>query len=258
MRVGDNYVIFKTNKLFEDKVKIQGRHIYFDPSFEPWQHVRIYGEVVQVPLKLRKIPIMQWPRGVPDYVDFSPFEYKYLSDIPMVVKPGDRIYTHFNTVLNFKNIVKEIPDPENPNKTIEWWYKVRYDQILCGVRDGQILPVGSYVLVEPDMETEDDILIPIAVMGGDGKPLRDATGAPILKPKDQWLRRKPRPTEKYLRGFVRHVGEPLNGDVCEISMGQLIYYRVNADWKNIIEGKEYFVIRQKHIVGRVEKQLDLQ
>lgn len=251
MEAGDNYIIFKTPVLFEDKVKIQNRQLFFDPSFDPHRHVRTYGEVIQLPLKLNKIPIMQIPRGTPPYFDQAPFEYKWVSDIKREVKIGDRIYFHFNTIMRLgANIVREIMEP-GTSKVIEWWFKVRYDSVLCAVREGKIIPIGSYVLVEPDMESIEDILIPIAVMGADGKPLRHPDGSPVLQTKDKWLQKKVAPSAKPLRGWVRHIGSPLEGDVCELQVGQMIYYRPNADWQNNIEGTDYYLIRQKHIIGRV-------
>lgn len=252
MIAGDNFIIFRTDKLFEDKVKIKGRELYFDPSFEPWLHVRTYGEVIQIPLRLGSIPIMQEAVGVPHYVDQSPYRYKFLSDIPREVQPGDRIYFHFNTIIKMKqNLLYEKKD--KLGTPIEWWFKVRYDQVLCAVRAGQIIPIGSYVLVEPDMESLDEILIPIAVTGADGKPLKDEGGRAIMKPKEQWLQVKEKPSAKYMRGWVRHIGTPLDGDPEPLyKPGQLIYFRPNADWTNVIEGTKYYTIRQKHIVGRVE------
>lgn len=252
MRIGDNYVLFKTDVLFNDKVKIQGRELYFDPMFEPAKHVRTYGEVIQVPFRLRKKPIMQIPRGTPPYYDEAPFDYKWSSDIAMEVAVGDRIYFHFNTIIRMNfNIVKVIKEPIT-GKPIEWWFKVSYDQIICAVRQGMIIPIGSYTLVEPDMESIEEILIPIARMGADGKAMRDDAGRPIMKPKSEWLQKKVAPSAKYMRGWVRHVGTPLEGDICEVKKDQLVYYRPNADWTNVIEGKEYYAIRQRHIVGRVE------
>jgi hypothetical protein len=88
------------------------------------------------------------------------------------------------------------------------------------------------------------------MVGADGKALRDDRGNPIVKPKEQWLQTKVQPSAKYMRGWVRHVGTPLHGDVCEIHEGQLIYYKPNADWTNRVEEKDFYAIRQKHIVGR--------
>lgn len=250
MRAGDSYVIFKTDVLFNDKVKIQGRELFFDPSFDPHRHARIYGEVVQIPVRLRKAPIMQIPRGTPPYHDAAPFEYKWVDDIQMEVQVGDRIYYHFNTITRLQfNIVKEIKAPGS-SKVVEWWLKVRYDQILCAVRAGKIIPIGSYVLVEPDMESIEDILLPVAMTGADGKAILGPDNKPILKPKSQWLQIKPGVTPKYMRGWVRHLGSPLLGDEPpRYKVGQLVYYHPNADWRNEIEGTDYYAIRQRHIVG---------
>lgn len=240
-----NFVIFKTDTLFNDKVKykgIGGRELVIDPSFEPAKHVRIYGEVVSVPIHMSPgIPIAQDYRGIPSYHGQSPYSYKYLADIEPEVKVGDRIYFHFNTVAE-KNFVQI--DGVHPNRV--WYVKVRYDQIICAVRDGVIIPIGGYTLVDPDFETWEDLQVPTY------SSIKDKDGKPMLKPKDQWLVRKSTPGYKHLLGFVRHVGSPLRGDKCEVSVGQKIIYRRNADWMVHIEGRDYFVIKQRHIEGRYE------
>lgn len=250
MIAGDNYVIFKTDTIFEDKVKLQNKTFYFDPGFEPTRHTRIYGEVVQIPLRLRRVPIMQMKKGIPEYHDDPPFEYKYASDIPMDVRVGDRIYFHFNIMMKInQQLVKE---EKGENGKPVYYVRVRYESILCAIRNGEIIPVGSYTLIEPDMESLEEILIPIAQVGADGKAMRYADGTPIMKPKDQWLQKKVAPSAKPLRGWVRHVGSPLIGDVCEVKVGQLVYFRPNSDWTVPIEGKDYFLIRQRHLLGRIE------
>ncbi len=240
-----NFIIFKTDKLFIDKVSykgIGGVELYIDPTFEPAKHVCIYGEVVSVPVRMSPtIPISQESRGLPSYHGVAPYHYKYLSDIPQEVRVGDRIYFHFNTIKQ-QNFVQV--DGKHPDRT--WFIKVRYDQVFCVIRDGKIIPIGGNCLIDPDFESWEDISIPVP------SGLTNPDGSPIMKPKEQWLVTKSAPSYKYLKGFVRHVGSPLRGDNCEIREGQRIWYHRNADFMVKVEGREYFVIKQRHIIGREE------
>jgi len=237
-----NYVIISTDALFNSHAKfkgVNGRDIVFDTSFDPQKHVRIYGTVASVPLHLTKRPIMQEHRGTPAPTDGSPFEYRYLSDVKQEVQINDRVYYHFNS-LSMRNCVKE--EGVHPNKT--WYFKIPYDQIICAVRDGKIIPIASYALVLPDYESWDDILHPTFTT------LKDKDGNFIPKPKEQWIQKKVKPEYHFLTAVVRYVGSPLGKDALEIEPEQKIWYRRNADWMNTIEGVEYFAIRQRHIIGK--------
>lgn len=242
MICGSNYIIIKTDHVYTEEYRHSTLKLHTDVTFQPWLHVRTYGEVVQVPLRLSAIPIMQERNGTPSYYEENKFDYRFLKDIPMEVMPGDRIYFHYNTLLAKHNILGFT----SQDGKIMIMAKVRYDQVTCAVRDGQIVPIGSYALVDPDMETMDEILAPIY------SPIAGPNGEKIPLPKEKWLQTKPMPEAKYLRGYVRYIGEPLIGDKSECKPGQLIYYRKNADWMNMIEGKGYYTIRQRHILGRVE------
>lgn len=237
-----NYIIFKTDTLFNEIASmkgINGMDIIIDPDFDPQKHVRTFGEVVSVPLHLSRRPVTQEHRGSPPYHEESPFEYRYLSDVEQEVKVSDRIYFHFNTICA-KNLI--LVDGKHPKRT--WFYKVSYDQVICAVRDGQIIPIGSYVLADPDFESWDDILVKTY------SNLKDKDGNFIELPKDKWIQRKVKPDYKFLTAFVRHIGKPFKGDTCEVEVNQKIWYRRNADWINKIEDREYFVIRQRHITGQ--------
>lgn len=261
-----NFVLFKTDTMFNSHVQykgIDGHDLYFDPGFNPWLHCRRYGEVVQVPERLGKMPIaLQIPQGIPQYYGNAPYTFKMLADIEPEVKEGDRIYFHHNTV-NLRNLVRE--EGELPNRT--YYFKVRYDQIMCAVRDVSrefvdddlikaddtattykvIIPIGSWTLIIPDYESWDDILVPTY------SNLKDKGGKQILKPKDQWIQKKSAPGHKYLKGFVRHIGSPFKGDLCYNEEGDHILYQKNADYSIEVENESYFAIRQRHIMGKFLK-----
>ena len=242
MMAYQNYIVFSTTEMFNSHVTFKGaggKQVVIDPSFDPQIHIRTYGTVVSVPLHLTKRPIMQEHLGTPSYGESSPYEYRYLSDVQQEVKPGDRIYFHFNTI-TMRNMVKE--EGEHPNRT--WYFKVSYDQVICAVREGKIIPIASYALVEPDYETWEDILHPTY------SNLKDEHGNFIQKPKSEWIQTKVKPEYHFLTATVKYVGTPLGTDKCEVEPGQKIWYRRNADWKNKIEGVEYFAIRPRHIIGK--------
>jgi co-chaperonin GroES (HSP10) len=243
-----NFVVFKTYRLSNDDSKFKGvggQSIMLDTTWDPKKHVNCSGEVVSVPRHLSQIPISQKHRGLPAYDSMSPYTYRYVSDIPMEIKVGDTIYFHFNTIVPNNKVKIDTVDGKKV-----YYFKVRVDQIICAVRDGKIIPVSSYTLIEPDKESWDDILKPVYsnIKGPDGKYL--------LKPKEQWIQTKIMPDKRYLLGFVRHVGSPMKGDTCDLVTGDKILYRRYADWTNKIEGQEYFAILQRHIIGRfVDGQL---
>ena len=145
-RAGSNYVIFKTNTLFEEHTKRQGmdgREIVFDSSFQPELHCRIYGEVTQIPVRLTPgIIIMGESVGNPPYEDSSPYHYRFLNHIEMDVQLGDRIYFHWHTMMP-QNLEKSMVKEEwtgkrekgSRQKIYDHYLKVRYDQILCAIRD---------------------------------------------------------------------------------------------------------------------------
>jgi len=112
--------------------------------------------------------------------------------------------------------------------------------------------IGSYVFVEPDMETWDEISIPVPEIFN-GKPLQNPDGSIRLKPKEQWIVKKMAPEERYLRGWVRYVGTPLKGDAGFVEAGDYVWFQRYANTKLLFEGKQYFRMRQRHIFG-VTKQ----
>lgn len=112
----------------------------------------------------------------------------------------------------------------------------------------EIVMIGSYVLVEPDFETWEDISIPVPEVIN-GKKILNPDGSVRMKPKEQWLVKKKAPDEHYLKGWVRHVGSPLKGDQPFLSSGMYVYFQKYANTKIKIEGYDYFRIRQRHIIG---------
>ncbi len=237
--------------LFNENTGIKGYNgtsIQLDTSYDPQVHVKVTGKVVAIPNKLGNAPISQETCGLPQRESGKRYRYKRRKDIKPEVKIGDRIYFHFNTLLSDnKNLLDE-------KKQI---YKIAYENILCAVRDfkedvskenlSEIIMIGGYTMIEPDYETWEETRIPIPEIIN-GEVVVDKEGNPVMKPKDLWLIAKMKPEIRYLTGYMVNVGTPLNGDKNEMSIGDKIIYRRDADWPVTIEGEKYFIIRQRHIL----------
>lgn len=101
-------------------------------------------------------------------------------------------------------------------------YKIRVHEVICVVRDGEILMQGNWCLVEPEMETWETI----------------TTESGIIM--------KPAPGKVTQRGKMKHFQhrEDLNpGD-------RIVYYH-GADWSLTVEGKEYYAIEHQDILAKL-------
>lgn len=102
-------------------------------------------------------------------------------------------------------------------------YKINVNEIVCVVRDGEILVQGNWNLVEPEMETWESI----------------TTKAGIIK--------KPAPEAVALIGkmaYMQHREDLSVGD-------RIIYYR-GANWTIKVEGKEYYAIEHQDILAKLQ------
>jgi len=273
MKGNIDYVLFAVREYYNDKVTFNNNELKLDPSFDPARHVNICGEVAQVPIRLSNKPIMimkerlGFPgygpiRGVPTDYDKNNLDSIYASkapkvhrmhDIAMEVEPGDKIYFHYNTLLREDNFVADNLMGINALDFDLW--KVRYDQIFCVIRPrkkkkqgNEIIMIGSWCLVEPDMETWDDIVYPTYY-----DIIDPITNKKKLRPKEEWIQVKKRPEKQYLKGHLKHVGTPLKDIKRQLNQGDYIVYTPNADFEIEVEGKKYFAIRQNHIEGVIEK-----
>lgn len=109
--------------------------------------------------------------------------------------------------------------------------------------------IGSWVFIEPDKETWESISIPVAEVEH-GLPVLDLNGKPKFKPQDEWILKKPMPENKYLFGWVRHVGTPLRGDFLEIAPGLHVMYRPFTNTAIEVEGVEYHRMLQSNVVAK--------
>jgi co-chaperonin GroES (HSP10) len=75
-----------------------------------------------------------------------------LPDFKFNVRNGDKLYFNFNITIDPANALE--------HEGVEYWMVDYFDAIAL-VRDGEIHPVGSYLLVEPqEEEIESSLIIP--------------------------------------------------------------------------------------------------
>lgn len=202
------------------------------------QHRRIYGEVVSTPRKLSGLPLSRVNPGVPnpkrhvsheviqemvriqpnewgrkDYsaADFD-VKFERLSDFEMIAQPGDRAYVHYDC-LNPEFFAGKYKD--------HYIYYVRYDNIICMVRRGDILMCAGHTLVKPLVDSMEE-----------SKTVSGIYTQSVDKP-------------RYLQGTLVHVA---SNNKYGLKVGSHVYYETNSDWENEIEGQKYYVIKEKDIM----------
>lgn len=286
-------VIIKSKNIFNDNVKIgEDKKLTIDTEFDPVRHLRMWGEVVQVPTRMsndrailaladsntQKPPSHNWA---------SEITLRYYSDLPTPAEPGDKAWFHWNALANADNALQE------------HHYKIDYELLICVQKYYEVMPDGriykinpftdeklyevkedlftdddayfnqndrdfcrrtvmcnGYVLCHPDKESWDDVLRPLPELDLKGNPIKDNSGRIVLKPESKWLRLKKEPTNRYSLAIVDTVGEKVNNDPnLDIKKGDHIFYYHNANWKVIIDDVMYFVIRQKFILGIINSKL---
>lgn len=136
------------------------------------------------------------------------------------IRPGDMLY--------FDESVSERENYLGKDAEGRLLFRCRADKIICVVRDGQIYMQGSWVLIEPVMETWEEITTPMGII------------------------KKPKPEAKYLLATVMHI--EANPD---IQAGDRIFYLPDSNWGVTVEGKEYFGIREEEILAREKKSPDI-
>lgn len=229
MRIPKNIVLVQLEKKSETEYVFGNGHTihlmveldaYKDGTYNPNNYVRIYGEVIAIPDRLGKggkdesEPVV-WFNDSPKYID----------SIVEEVKKGDRIYFYYTQI--------------SEHNLLEWdgkiYYKVPYTQIICSIRNGEIIMIGGHTLLTPYYGGD----IVEETIGGH-KVFGTKTSFGIFLPVDK-------PEER--KGIVEHVGTPLIEDECNISVGDLVLFPANYDVRNTIEGKEYYTMRQHEILA---------
>lgn len=194
-------VLLKVDQKTDDKTPsglylYNGKLAFNDDTYNPNDRIRIYGEVVGIPSSLSS-----------DAMNFS--QHK-LNECDIEVLVGDKAYFYYN-VFNESNIIQHEG---------QMYLKVRYDSIICVIRDGQIKAIAGHVLLTVKKKTEIYLLHSI-------EKVQDRTGV------------------------VAAVPTPYHGDDQELEVGDTVHFYQDSEFENEIEGNKYYVMRQEYIIAKV-------
>ena len=149
-------------------------------------------------------------------------------EVEKEVQVGDKIYFHYLTTNNEDNCIYGN------------YYKVPYCWIFCRVVDNSILPVGGWTLCS-EIVLEEDEFETIEVEGRKISGIMSQSGLVTSVYK--------KPSIKY--ATLQYIGKPLK-DFGElgINSGDRVVLANNSNFKNKIEGIDYFTVRQSDILGK--------
>jgi co-chaperonin GroES (HSP10) len=149
-------------------------------------------------------------------------------EIEQEVKVGEKIYFHYLTTNNENNCIYGN------------LYKVPYCWIFCRVVDNRILPVGGWTLCS-QVVLEEEGFQTIEVNGRKISGTLSQSGLVTSVHKT--------PSTKY--ATLEYIGKPIK-DFGElgINSGDRVLLANNSNFKNKIEGFDYFTVRQSDILGK--------
>lgn len=160
-----------------------------------------------------------------DVVAICDLMHPWSTIVPEVVV-GDRVYFHYNALAE----VNAIPDSDG-------LWVIEYDFIFCSVRNGKIIPIGGRIFAEP---LYDGDIVEVDIGGFTTKAKLTESG----------LVKEINPGHNLRKAKLAHIGTPRIGDdPVPVKTGDVFYYIENGDFKNSIEGKDYFVMFQDEILA---------
>jgi co-chaperonin GroES (HSP10) len=185
MRPLFNKIFVQIEKKFQDEIVTDsGITFYKDTSFNPEENSTVSGIVV----------------GIPTVVDKNNVTPEFKHNVLV----GDKLYFNFNVVLDSDNLII--------HEGQEYW-TVDYWNAIALVRDGQVIPVGDYILIDPiQEEVKSFLIIPDAYKKKEGN-----------------------------RGVVYASNSP------ELPAGTEVEYDKIGKFWNIIEGKRLFCMYNDNV-----------
>lgn len=229
-------MVFKTNQEIQREVRV-GDKVYFNyNALKPDHHERLYNS--------RYLYRKAEPDENGKMHNYLCFRITY-NQIFAAVRYEKTLSSYADFDWRIEKKLKPFSVMESDSHRSEDRYE--YDG---NIYKKTVQMIGSWTFIEPDVESWEDILVPVPETLN-GVPVLDHLGRKVMKPKDQWIQTKLYPQTSYLSGWVRYVGSPLIGNVKELEEGMYVHYRPGADTVCSFEGKDYHRMMQTRVVGYV-------
>ncbi|MDX1628599.1 MAG: hypothetical protein R3345_07860 [Fulvivirga sp.] len=242
-------LIVKVDKRLVESIKMGQTQLKLAADFDIYKNTKITAEVVSVPHKLKGIVLYGEDEGFPPYQGrftsdgkryptIHQRKYITMENQPIDIEVGDTVYFHYLTLSDHNYVGKDRDGME--------LYKCGYDQVFCYVRDGQINMVNGYIAVsalkdDSYEEIEIDKLDTMGKKVGTKKIEVKMTEGGIIYDMDN----KP----VFRHGKISHIGKSPDLRNYEVSKGSTIVYSDWSEFKNTIEGTEYYIMKVFDVVA---------
>jgi co-chaperonin GroES (HSP10) len=199
-------VLVECTGIYNYLKKVGSLELYVDPLYKQGAHKVTTGVVRAIPAHTPS-----WLRIVPE------------------LRVGDKVYFHYNSL-----------DEEALVPDTEGIFTVLYDMIFCCVRDGEIIPIQGKVFMQPVPEPA---VQEIEVLGQKVLVKTSKSGLITHVNAVDDLHKDGKLARSYSKGRITHIGTTLIGETRpDVEVGEIVYYALNADFENVIEGQTYFVM----------------
>jgi hypothetical protein len=229
-RTFGNLVLIKLDKE-NDSIKLKnGFELYLDLSFEPEKNCTVTGTIF----------------GLPSHLTYSDTPNKNMPwETPLEAKLGDGVILYYLPIMNaFK--------PESRRYVLEGedrYVFISYENIYAVVREGKLIPINGYVLIEPCSDP----------FVADKKRRLNALGLELVQ-----LNTKSNTHVSF--GIVRHLGVPnrryvdsnYTDEGCDISVGDTVVMKRITDiplqyslHQKVNEGKPLVRTQRRMILAKI-------
>jgi co-chaperonin GroES (HSP10) len=209
MRSSRNFVIANIDKYLEDVVKYKSMELAIDPLYKPTWNARIYGEAVST-------------NEDDKFFLNDPENPEKKTWLTSDVKNGDKIYFHY--------LVTHDPRYSVSDKVVA----CPYEWIFCYVRDGRIEATAGWVLGE--------------ILYDEGGETVDVNGHKIkCSLKNNIVTSIGKKERTDIAKVFR--ASSFKGEESGLSEGDIVAIDKGCNFKNEIEGTNYFLFREENVIG---------